>query len=131
VRDGGTVAFRRHLIMGGRANEMPHGVAFSQPHALALVDIDGDGLRDIVTGKRFWAHGRDGDPEPNAPAVLYWFQRVRQGSTVDWVPHLIDDNSGVGTQVWVADVTGDGRPDVVVGNKKGVFVHTQQRAEAR
>ena len=131
VREGGTIAFRRHLIMGARTNEMPHGVAFSQPHALAFVDIDGDGLRDIVTGKRFWAHGRDGDPEPNAPAVLYWFQRVRQGSKVDWVPHLIDDNSGVGTQVWVADVTGDGRPDVVVGNKKGVFVHTQQRTEAR
>ena len=24
--------------------------------------MNGDGLKDIVTGKRFWAHGPDGDP---------------------------------------------------------------------
>ncbi len=129
VRDGGQISFRRHLIMGSRPDEMPHGVAFSQPHALALADIDRDGLRDIVTGKRFWAHGPEGDPEPNAPAVVYWFQLVRTGTTVEWVPHLVDDNSGVGTQVWVADATGDGLADIVVGNKKGVFLHVQQRIE--
>ncbi|MCC7044945.1 MAG: VCBS repeat-containing protein [Acidobacteria bacterium] len=128
-RTDGQITFRRHLIMGSAPGEMPHRVAFSQPHALALADIDRDGLRDIVTGKRFWAHGRDGDPEPNAPAVVYWFRLVRKGPHVEWVPHLIDDNSGVGTQVWVADATGDGLADVVVGNKKGTFLHVQQRIE--
>jgi hypothetical protein len=29
----------------------------------------------------------------------------------------------------VADATGDGLPDIVVGNKKGVFLHVQQRIE--
>ena len=29
-------------------------------------DSDGDGLKDIITGKRFWAHGPTGDAEPNA-----------------------------------------------------------------
>jgi putative membrane-bound dehydrogenase-like protein len=130
VRAGGQTTFRRHLIVGERPDENPHGVAFSQIHALALADIDGDGLRDIVTGKRFWAHGPDGDPEPNAPAVVYWFQLVRKSGAVEFVPHLIDDDSGVGTQVTVVDVSGDGLPDVVVGNKKGTFVHVQQRLEA-
>jgi putative membrane-bound dehydrogenase-like protein len=129
VRANGQITFRRHVIMGAKPEESRHGVAFSQLHAIALADIDRDGLRDIVTGKRFWAHGRDGDPEPNAPAVVYWFQLVRRGPTVDFVPHLIDDDSGVGTQVVVADATGDGWLDVVVGNKKGTFVHVQLRQE--
>ena len=129
VRANGQTTFRRHVIMGARPEESRHGVAFSQLHAVALADIDRDGLRDIVTGKRFWAHGRDGDPEPNAPAVVYWFQLVRKGGTVEFVPHLIDDDSGVGTQVVVADATGDGLLDVVVGNKKGTFVHVQVRQD--
>jgi hypothetical protein len=91
-----------------------------------LVDMDGDGLKDIITGKRYWAHGPKGDAEPDAPAVLYWFQLVRTDSGVDFIPHLIDNDSGVGTQVIAADVTNDGVPDVLVGNKKGHFVFVQE-----
>ena len=90
--------------------------------------MNGDGLMDVITGKRFWAHGTDKDPEPNAPAVLYWFElmRGRAGSPPRFVPHQIDDDSGVGTQVVARDVNGDGRVDVIVGNKKGTFVFTQR-----
>ena len=101
-----------------------YGVKFSQLHAIDLVDMDGDGLMDIVTGKRFWAHGPTGDVEPGAPAVLYWFKLVRGADkSVDFIPYLIDSDSGIGTQVQAADVNGDGLNDVVVGNKKGTFVH--------
>lgn len=129
TREGDTIAFVRHDIMRDSAGPNPNGAAFSQIHAIELADIDRDGLKDIVTGKRFWAHGRDGDPEPNAPAVLYWFRLVRTGANVEFVPQLIDDDSGVGTQVVVADATGDGLPDVIVGNKKGTFVSVQRRIE--
>ncbi len=89
--------------------------------------MDGDGLKDIVTGKRFWAHGATGDAEPSAPAVLYWFKLVRgPDKSVDFIPYLIDDDSGIGTQVVAGDINGDGLPDVVVGNKKGTFVHIHQ-----
>ena len=129
VKTGAATSFQQHLIVGERADQNPHGVVFSQIHAIDLTDVDRDGAMDIVTGKRFWAHGRDGDPEPNAPAVVYWFQLVRQGGNVEFVPHLIHDDSGVGTQVLATDVTGDGLPDVVVGNKKGTFLHVQRRIE--
>ena len=100
-----------------------YGVKFSEIHAIDLVDIDGDGLKDLVTGKRFWSHGRTGDPDRNDAAVLYWFKLTRKANgTVDFVPHLIDSESGVGTQVVAGDVNGDGLPDVVVGNKRGTFL---------
>jgi len=120
--------FKEHVIVGKDEKDNPYGVKFSQMHAIELVDVDGDGLKDIVTGKRYFAHGSHGDAEPLAAPVLYWFKLVRnKDGSVDWIPHLIDDNSGVGTQVTVADVNGDGFPDVIVGNKKGAFVHLQER----
>jgi hypothetical protein len=47
--------------------------------------------------------------------------------SVDFVPYLIDDNSGVGVQVIAGDINGDGLPDMVVGNKKGVFIHLHEK----
>ncbi|MFN7139060.1 MAG: FG-GAP repeat domain-containing protein [Limisphaerales bacterium] len=127
-KQDGQISFREHIILDKQGKRDKYGVTFSQLHAIDLVDINGDGLKDIVTGKRFWAHGPKGDPEPNAPAVLYWFQLVRnKNKTAEFVPHLIDDNSGVGTQVVAKDFNGDKLPDIVVGNKRGTFVHVHER----
>jgi hypothetical protein len=124
VRDQNGISFREHVVLNKDATPNPYGVAFSQLHSLALIDVDGDGLKDVVTGKRFWAHGKNGpDPDSNGKAVLYWFQLVRSPNrAVDFVPHLVDDDSGVGTQVTVGYVSNNKYPDIVVGNKKGVFV---------
>jgi hypothetical protein len=122
-RDGSGITFREHLIMNTKPEDNAYGVKFSEIHAIALADMDGDGLLDLVTGKRFWSHGRTGDPDRNDQAVLYWFRLARGADgAVDWVPHLIDSESGVGTQVVVGDLNSDRRPDIVVGNKRGTFV---------
>jgi hypothetical protein len=126
--DKGEVKFTEHVILNkdGKANE--YGVAFSQLHAVDLVDMDGDGLKDIVTGKRFWAHGSHGDADPNGAAVVYWFGLMRnKDKSVTFVPHLIDNNSGIGTQVLAADINGDKLPDIIVGNKRGTFVHLHEK----
>lgn len=117
------ISFRQHVIMSPDKGKNRYGVKFSEPHAIDLVDMDGDGLKDIVTGKRFWSHGRMGDPDRNDEAVAYWFQLTRSADgKVDWVPHLMDNQSGVGTQVVAKDINGDKLPDVLVGNKKGIFI---------
>ena len=121
-RDQGEVAFRMHRVMGTRDEIDRYGVAFTQPHALDFGDLDGDGLKDLVVGKRMWAHGPEGDIEPGAPPVLYWFRLVREAGTARFEPHLIDDRSGVGVQVTIADVDGDGKNDVLSASKLGSFV---------
>ena len=45
----------------------------SETHAMHFVDIDGDGLKDLVTGKRWWSHGRS-EPGSDWPAMIYWFK---------------------------------------------------------
>jgi hypothetical protein len=105
---------------------------FSQTHALHFIDINGDRLKDLITGKRWWAHGPRGDADPNDPAVLYWFEakRNKDGMT-SFVPHAIDKDSGIGTQFVVDDINGDQLPDIVVSNKKGVFVFEQNRSSGK
>lgn len=122
--EDGKITFREHRIMGSTAEESVHRVAFSQLHALSLVDVDGDGLKDIVTGKCYRAHDFR-DPGSREPAVLYWFRLTRKAGKVDFVPHQIDGDSGVGRQLVTGDINGDGAVDIVIGNKKGTFVILQ------
>lgn len=126
-REGGAIKFREHIFMNKEDSENRYGAHFSQIHAIDLVDMDRDGLLDVVTGKRFWAHGPGGDPEPNAAPVVYWFQlQVGKNGSVDFIPHLVDDSSGTGTEIKAQDIDGDGWKDIVVGNKHGVYVFRHQ-----
>jgi len=124
VKAGTQITFVEHVVQKPVKDPSdPH--QFSQLHALALADVDGDGLLDIVTGKRFWAH-LGIDPGERDPVVLYWFRLVHQGG-VRFEPRLIDNDTGVGLQVLVQDLDGDGVPEIAVGNKRGTAVIRQNR----
>jgi len=97
----------------------------SQTHALHTADIDGDGLIDFVTGKRFWAHNGH-DPGSYEPAALCWYQQRRQGDGISWQRHIIDVDSGVGLHFTIVDVNGDGLLDIATATKRGVFYFEQQ-----
>jgi hypothetical protein len=92
---------------------------FSQSHSLAMEDINADGHPDLVTGKRYFAHNGK-DPGAFEPAVLYWFEYL-PGKVPQWIPHEIDNNSGVGNNFVVSDINKDGLIDIITSNKKGVF----------
>ncbi len=127
-REGSEIKFREHLITGATPAESKYGVSFGEIHAIDLIDMDGDGLKDIVTGKRFWSHGRVGDPDRNSQAVTYWFKLQRNADkSAEFIPHLINNDVGVGTQVVAGDINKDGLPDIIVGNKKGAFILLQEK----
>jgi len=99
--------------------------SFSESHSLVLEDINLDGLPDLITGKRFFAHQGKG-PGGMEPAVLYWFELLKDGKQKPvWIKHLIDDTSGVGIQFVVEDLNQDGLKDIVIANKNGVFYFEQ------
>lgn len=99
--------------------------SYSQTHAMQMADLNKDGLKDIITGKRWWAHGPTGDPGSQEPAELNWHELQRIDGKAVWVKHPIDNDSGVGTQFEVTDLNGDGLEDIVISNKKGVFYFQQ------
>ncbi len=119
--------FVQHMIMGSDTEKAKYGIAFSQLHALALADMDGDGLKDIITGKRKGAHGHGLGGDVDSAAVLYWFRLTRTGGTVHFQPYLIDSVAGVGTQLIVADINKDGAPDILTSRRSGAYVFMNQR----
>ena len=110
---------------GGFGSLTHHKGLIHETHAANLADINGDGRLDLVTGRRFFAHGfrpeKAGEASP-----LYWFDiQTGKDGKAHFKPNAIDDQSGVGAQFLTEDFNGDGRTDIVVSNRKGVFLFLQ------
>lgn len=106
----------------GKLNFVAHEIdsSFSQPHTLAWVDLDGDGSKDLVTGKRYYAHNSR-DPGGNEPPCLYyytWDQAAKK-----FTRHTIDEGHvGCGLQIVATDLNGDSKVDLAVAGKSGTYL---------
>ncbi|MGJ5817163.1 FG-GAP repeat domain-containing protein [Paludibaculum fermentans] len=98
--------------------------SWSQGHATVLVDLNQDGRLDLLTGKRYMAHNGK-DPGEREPLGVYWYENAKddKGEPM-FVRHVIDysTRTGGGMQIAVADINGDGRPDLATGGKSGLFL---------
>jgi hypothetical protein len=96
---------------------------WSQGHAMTLVDMNGDGKMDFVTGKRYMAH--DHDPGAREPLGVYWYEFLKgDDGKIVWAKHIVDysTRTGGGMQIPVADIDRDGDLDFVTAGKSGLYI---------
>ena len=128
VIEGPDRKFIRHTIMGSKPQDNAYGVVFSEPHSVQMADVDGDGLKDIITGKTYYSHHK-ASPMWDAGAVVYWFKLVRGPNGIDWVPFKAADDAGIGRQIGLFDLNQDGLMDITVGGMKGAHALFHQRGK--
>ncbi|HEU5124506.1 MAG TPA: family 16 glycoside hydrolase [Verrucomicrobiae bacterium] len=123
--DGG-ISFVRHMIADDYGSTNSGGITFSEAHGAAFGDLDNDGVIDFIVGKRYWSHlDSYFDPDPYGAPVLYWYRTVRNASAsggAEFVPQLIHNRSGAGSDVLLVDLNKDGFEEVIVSTDRGTFV---------
>ena len=67
----------------------------SETHAVHFKDLDGDGLKDLITGKRWLSHGRSEPGSDHSPAI-YWLKAAKSADGMTtFTPIVIDGVNGV------------------------------------
>jgi hypothetical protein len=146
-RQGPGFSFTKFQFMGGSllysaADFTKWGPGFSQPHAVQVVDMDGDGRPDVIAGKMRFASPHGGDVDNDGTPFLYVFKNVaetdaRTGAPITLKPVQVDPDPtgvvigkpgtpeggmGVGRQVTIGHVNTDGIMDICVATKVGLAV---------
>ena len=125
-RAAGKISFVQHMIMDDFSTKNAGGVTFSQLHGTTFGDVDGDGITDFIAGKRYWSHRDDYmDPDPYGPAVIYWYKTVRNPKApggAEFVPELVHNRSGAGSDMYAADLNKDTALDIVTATRYGTFI---------
>ncbi len=118
--------FVEHVIAGDYAAKNAGGTTFSELHASAIVDMNGDGIPDFVTGKRYWSHLENyNGPDPYGQPVVYIYRTVRNAKVpggAEFVPELVHNRSGVGSTVAIGDLNKDGKPDIATAGAFGTYL---------
>jgi hypothetical protein len=98
--------------------------SWSQVHVLAWEDLDGDGLKELLAGKRIFAHSGK-DPGSDDPAFIYRYI---------WNPSknafrretIAEGRIGTGLFIRVADLNADDKKDIVIAGKTGTYILWQK-----
>lgn len=105
----GELQFRKHVIDD----------TWSQAHYLGWGDIDGDGVPELVTGKRFMAHNGN-DPDEYGRLGIFYYD-FTPGPDPVFRKYVVsyDADISVGLNVECVDMDGDGDLDLVTTGKWG------------
>ncbi|WP_310105351.1 VCBS repeat-containing protein [Algoriphagus sp. 4150] len=106
--------FQTHLISNTTA----------QTHASILADLNGNGSAEWITGKRYLAHNGNDEGDADTPYLLYF--ELTPDQPPYFKEHIIDNDSGAGLNITVEDINSDGKPDIIIANKNGVFLFENQ-----
>ncbi len=94
----------------------------SQYHDMQWVDIDGDGQCELLTGKRYRAHCGN-DPGSTDDYGIYYFKWDGEHFVKQIICHgSARETTGLGIHFATADLTGNGRLDIVAPGKDGLYV---------
>lgn len=96
----------------------------AQTHATIMADLDGDGTEEWITGKRYLAHNGNDAGDADTPYLLYY--KITPGKAPFFEEHIIDNDSGAGLNITVEDLNKDGKPDIIIANKNGIFLFENQ-----
>lgn len=125
--DAGKISFKTHMISDDYLFDNAGGVTFSQAHGAAFADIDQDGIPDFIVGKRYFTHlDNFYDPDPYGAPVIYWYKTVRNPEApggAEFVPELIHNRSGAGSEITVKDLNGNGAVDIITSTNRGTFIY--------
>ena len=128
----GNISFVKHWIMNNWLDKNAGGVTFTELHATGCADMDGDGIPDVVTGKRQFSHLDTWvDPDPWGTPVLYVYRTVRDKTApggARFEPKLVHNFSGVGAHIDLRDMNNDGKPDIETSGPYGTFVFVNKMA---
>lgn len=111
------------MVNGQRVwNHHPIDPYNAQYHDLQWVDIDGDGQCELITGKRHRAHCGNEAGEWDDVGI-YYFKWTGEGfakQVIDYGP--VGTGKGCGIFFAVADLNGDGRPEIIAPGKDGLYI---------
>lgn len=124
---GGKISFVRHMISDDYSQKSVENVTFSQGHGATFADIDKDGIMDFIVGKRHFTHlDNMYDPDSYGAPVLYWYRTVRNKNApggAQFVPELIHNRSGAGSEITAVDLNKDGAVDLITATNRGTFIY--------